>query len=58
MTLYIYNQDTNEIAAIVNGNTNEECEAKAAELVFDLELFAWAYNDNGLAETSETIIIE
>ena len=35
MKLYIFNQETNEIVVIVNGETNEACEAKAEELNYD-----------------------
>ena len=43
MKLYIFNQETNEIVVIVNGETNEACEAKAEELNYDLDLYAWSY---------------
>lgn len=57
MTLYIYNQETNEIEVIINGTSNEMCEAKAEELDFDLEIYAWSYNDNGLSKKIDTKII-
>jgi hypothetical protein len=55
MKLYIYNQDTNEIVIIVNGETNEECETKAAELNYPQDQYAWSYTKgNELFETTET----
>ena len=30
MRLYIYDEETMQVIAIATGNTNEECEAKAA----------------------------
>ena len=54
MKLYIYNQDTNEIKVIVNGETNEICEEKADNLNLDQDLYSWSYTDNELIETTET----
>jgi hypothetical protein len=59
MELYIFNNEINEIVAIVKGNSNEECEAKAEELNYDLDGYAWSYsNVFELFETTETKIIE
>ena len=59
MELYIYNQETSEIEVIVKGETNEECEAKAEELNYDLDLYAWSYTKgNELFETTETKTVE
>jgi hypothetical protein len=48
MILYIYNEDTKKIVATVSGDTNEECEKRAADLDYDQDEYQWAYNDNGL----------
>jgi hypothetical protein len=59
MKLYIFNQETTEIVVIVNGETNEACEAKAEELDYDLDLYAWSYaTGNELFETAETKEVE
>ena len=55
MKLYIYNQKNSEVVVIVNGETNEECESKAAKLNYDLDLYGWSYTTgNELWETTET----
>lgn len=55
MKMYIYNQDTNEIAAIITGETNEACEAEAEELDYDQDIYAWTYAPNNeLFQTTET----
>ncbi len=48
MELYIYDTETKEIAGTVTGETNEECEKKATEANWDLDLYGWTYNKNGL----------
>lgn len=59
MKLYIFNQETNEIVAVVNGETNEACEAKAEELDYDSDLYASSYaTGNELFETTETKTVE
>ena len=56
MELYIYNQDSNEIAVIICGETNEDCEERAGALNYAQDLFAWSYTKgNELYETTETI---
>jgi hypothetical protein len=56
MKLHIYNQETKEIAVIINGETNEICESKADKLNYDLDIYAWSYTTgNELHETTETI---
>lgn len=57
MKLYIYKIETNEIVAVVNGNTNSECEAKAEKLTtkYNLDRYEWSYTPgNVLWETNET----
>jgi hypothetical protein len=52
MNAYIYNVETNEIAVIVDGESNEEIESYASE--FDTDLYGLSYTDFSLLETSET----
>lgn len=56
MALYIYNQDTNEIAVVIDGYvSNEQAEDKASEFNFDQDLFAWSYTKGvDLFETEDT----
>ena len=49
---YIYKVDTNEIAAMVEGETNAEIEAKAAELNYDQDLHGLTYTRAGLSMPS------
>jgi hypothetical protein len=48
MKLYIYNRETMEVVAIVEGETNEECESKALSYETD-DTYAWSYNDPSIS---------
>lgn len=55
MKLYIYHIESGEIVAIINGENNEECEARAEEMEYDMDEHAWSYTPgNVLWETTET----
>jgi len=34
-----------EMVDTINGESNEECEAKAAELYGDTDVYGWTYNE-------------
>ena len=53
MKLYIYDND-NEIRAIIDRDTNEDCEVVATELYGDTDAYGWSYADYGLTETVNT----
>lgn len=52
MKLYIYETETNEIVATATGETNQECERKAAAYLGTDE-YGGAYNTSGLTKTSD-----
>ena len=56
MNLYIYNVDTNEIAEIIEGEDNQECEMKASDANYDQDLYGWSYTANKLRVTKDTIV--
>mgnify|MGYP005997898675 CR=1 FL=1 len=52
---YIYNVDSNEIVVIIEGENNEEIEAKAEELNYmGVDEYGLVYNNNELTETDWT----
>jgi len=55
MDAYIYNIDTKEILAIITGESNKVCEAKAEELNYmGSNEYGICYMDNELTETNDT----
>lgn len=64
MKLYVYNQESMEVVAIINGGSNEECESKAGENgYYPSEDIAWTYSpafgfDGGLIENEDAEEIE
>ena len=56
MNAYIYNTDTMEVVAIINGETNEQCEDKASENGFmGVDEYGLCYSPNELEITNDTI---
>jgi hypothetical protein len=59
MKLYIYNQESMEVVAIVNGESNDECERKAEDAnYYPSDDIAWTYSpafgfEGGLVENEE-----
>lgn len=53
MKLYIYDND-NEIVAIIDRDTNEDCEVVAGELYSDTDTYGWSYANHGLTEIIAT----
>ena len=63
MKLYVYNTETMEVAAIIEGETNEACENVASEQYGDTDYYGWTYTpafgtNDGLIETNDSIEIE
>jgi len=55
MNAYIYSVDSMEVVAIIAGDTNKECEAKAEELNYmGVDEYGLAYSNNGLTTTDDT----
>jgi len=55
MKAYIYNTETNEVVATIDGESNEACEAKADDLGYmGVDEYGLSYNDNDLSETART----
>ena len=57
MKLYVYDVETNEVIAIANGNSNQECEQKAS-LYLGVDEYAGTYTPafgiaGGLIENAE-----
>lgn len=44
-TLYVYHEETLEVEAIINGNSNDECENRAAELNYCGDEWGWTYSN-------------
>ncbi len=62
MKLFIYNVETKEVVAIVNGETNEECEEKAFNYL-GVDEYAGTYTPafgtvDGLVESDDAEVIE
>lgn len=55
MNAYIYNADTNEIIAIIEAETYEQCESIANDMGYmGTDEYGLSYNDNSLAKTIDT----
>ena len=59
MRLYIYDLDTNEVVAIAEGETEQECEDKATPYTNDYgTTYSPAFGfDNGLVENDDAEIL-
>lgn len=60
MTLYVYDADSMEVVAKIEGDSNAECEARAAAEYGDDDAYGWTYTPafgavGGLVETSEAV---
>jgi hypothetical protein len=56
--LYVYSLEDNTHVATITGHSNEECEAKAADLNYDNGDHGWTYSpafglDGGLIENAD-----
>ena len=64
MKMYVYDPDTMTVAAIVNGESNSECERKAADAGYgDTEAWSYTYSPafgmaDGLIESSAAVEVE
>ena len=55
MKAYVYNVETNEIVVVIEGENNDQCEAKAAELNYmGTDEYGLTYSDNELIRTEWT----
>lgn len=57
MKAFVYNVETNEIVVVIEGETNQACEAKADELNYmGVDEYGLTYTnaDNSLTETEYT----
>ncbi|MCP4366945.1 MAG: hypothetical protein GY797_02345 [Deltaproteobacteria bacterium] len=55
MKMYIYDVDSNVVVATVSAENNIACEKAATEQGYEQDELGWAYNDNGLEYTTETV---
>ena len=44
MTLYVYETETMMVVDEIEGKTNRECEAIAAEKYYDTDKYGWTYS--------------
>jgi hypothetical protein len=63
MIIYVFCPDTQEVVAEIHGDTNVECERKAAEHGYRDEQYDWTYTpafgfSGGLVENDGAEIIE
>lgn len=57
MKAYIYNVETNQIAVVIEGESNATIEAEAERQNYDQDVFGLTYSDAGLIETHETELV-
>lgn len=58
MKLYIYENESMELSAIINAEDNAQCEAVANEQYGDTDLYGWTYSpafgfDDGVIENAD-----
>lgn len=59
MKAFIYNVESNEVVVVINGENNEQCEAKATDLNFmGTDEYGLTYSDNGLFMTEHSDEVE
>jgi len=59
MKFSIYSTETNEVVAVINGESNKECEGKAEEMGYmNSTDFGGTYADMSVDETENTVYVE
>ena len=63
MTLYVYSEETKEVIAKINGESNQDCEKAAEENGYTDETIGWTYRpafgfNDGLIDTVDAVEIE
>jgi hypothetical protein len=54
MKAYIYHVETNQIAVVIEGESNAAIEAEAERQNYDQDVFGLTYSDVGLVEMYDT----
>ena len=54
MKAYIYHAETNQIAVVIEGETNAAIETEAERQNYDQDVFGFTYSSAGLVEMYDT----